>query len=79
MNWVDDPADELEAPLHAHARPLRDRAKIYLLLATGLRREELVRLDLTQITPTTPAGLRAAKKAKISGVRGKGRETPVWG
>ena len=59
--------------LHAHARPLRDRAIIYLLLATGLRREELVRLDLTQLTPSTPAGLRAAKKAKVSGVRGKGR------
>ncbi|MGH3529657.1 MAG: tyrosine-type recombinase/integrase [Pseudonocardiaceae bacterium] len=59
--------------LHAHSRPLRDRAMVYLLLATGLRREELVRLDLTQVTPSTPAGLRAAKKAKISGVRGKGR------
>ncbi|MGH3599491.1 MAG: tyrosine-type recombinase/integrase [Pseudonocardiaceae bacterium] len=59
--------------LHAHSRPLRDRAMVYLLLATGLRREELVRLDLTQVTPSTPVGLRAAKKAKISGVRGKGR------
>jgi integrase len=46
---------------------------VCLLLATGLRREELVRLDLTQVTPHTPAGLRAARKAKIGGVRGKGR------
>ncbi|HWR47798.1 MAG TPA: tyrosine-type recombinase/integrase [Pseudonocardiaceae bacterium] len=59
--------------LHAHARLLRDRAMVCLLLATGLRREELVRLDLTQVTPHTPAGLRAARKAKIGGVRGKGR------
>lgn len=28
-----------------------------------------------QLTPHSPAGLRAAKKAKISGVRGKGRTT----
>jgi integrase len=59
--------------LHRHARPLRDRAMVYLLLATGLRREELVRLDVTQLTPHSPTGLRAAKTAKISGVRGKGR------
>jgi integrase len=59
--------------LHAHARPLRDRAMVYLLLATGLRREELVHLDLDQVAPHSPAGLRTAKRAKISGVRGKGR------
>ncbi|MCU1500550.1 MAG: site-specific integrase [Acidimicrobiales bacterium] len=59
--------------LHAHARPLRDRAIVYVLLATGLRREELVRLNLTQISPNTSEALRAAKKAKISDVRGKGR------
>lgn len=28
-----------------------------------------------QLTPHSPAGLRAAKKAKISGVRGKSRTT----
>lgn len=32
--------------LHGHGRPARDRAIVYLLLSTGLRREELVRLDL---------------------------------
>jgi site-specific recombinase XerD len=58
--------------LHGHARPLRDRAIVHALLGTGLRREELVNLDLDQIVPNTPEALRAAKKAKISGVRGKG-------
>ena len=58
--------------LHGHARPLRDRAIVHTLLGTSLRREELVNLDLDQVTPNTPAALRAAKDAKISGVRGKG-------
>lgn len=57
--------------LHGHARPLRDRVIVHTLLGTGLRREELVNLDLDQVTPNTPQELRAAKKAKISGVRGK--------
>jgi integrase len=59
--------------LHGHGRPLRDRAIVYVLLSTGLRREELVRLDLDQVTPHTPAALRAAKRAKVTGVQGKGR------
>lgn len=46
---------------------------MHTLLGTGLRREELVNLDLDQVTPNTPQELRAAKKAKINGVRGKGR------
>jgi integrase len=58
--------------LHGHARPLRDRAIVHTLLGSGLRREELVNLDLDQVTPNTPEALRTAKKAKISGVRGKG-------
>jgi site-specific recombinase XerD len=58
--------------VHGHARPLRDRAIVHTLLSTGLRREELVNLDLDQVTPNTPAALRTAKKAKISGARGKG-------
>ena len=62
-----------EARVHGHGRPLRDRAIVYLLLSTGLRRKELVRLDLEQLQPNTPDGLRTARKAKISGVRGKGR------
>lgn len=60
---------------HTRARGLRDRAVVYLLLATGLRREELVHLDLDQVTPPKPTGLRAAKKTKINGVRGKGLTT----
>ena len=62
-----------QAMVHGHGRPLRDRAIVYLLLSTGLRREELVRLNLHQVAPNTPDALRAARKAKISGVRGKGR------
>ena len=46
---------------------------MHTLLGAGLRREELVNLDLDQVTPNTPEALRAAKKAKISGMRGKGR------
>nr|WP_269324061.1 site-specific integrase [Streptosporangium roseum] len=51
---------------------MRDRAIVHLLLSTGLRREELVRLELTQLSATTPAGLRAAKQVKVTGGRGKG-------
>lgn len=59
-------------PLHRHARPWRDRALIFLLLSTGLRREELIRLDLVQIVPNSPSALRQARRARISRVRGKG-------
>ncbi|MBG0833129.1 hypothetical protein HS041_36095 [Planomonospora sp. ID67723] len=59
--------------VHAHARPLRDRAIIYLLFGTGLRRAELVGLDLDQLEPAVPERLRQAKKARLVGVRGKGR------
>src|SRR6266516_4904625 len=59
--------------VQAHARPWRDRAIVYLLLSTGLRREEVIRLDLDQIEPHTPETLRMARKAKITRVRGKGK------
>jgi site-specific recombinase XerC len=36
---------EGSVPVHATGRPVRDRAMIYVLLSTGLRREELIRLD----------------------------------
>ena len=62
-----------ESAMHGHSRPLRDRAIVYLLLSTGLRREELVTLDLDQIRPNIPTTLRTAKKTKITGVKGKGR------
>jgi len=44
---------------------LRDRAMVYLLFSTGLRREELVNLDLTQLSPAGPAadpGQRAGQE-----------------
>src|SRR5665648_1164374 len=62
-----------ESAMHGHSRPFRDRAIVYLLLSTGLRREELVTLDLDQIRTNTPTALRTAKKTKITGVKGKGR------
>ena len=48
QRWATTPGT---APVHASRRPLRDRAIVYVLLSTGLRREELVRLDLDQVTP----------------------------
>jgi integrase/recombinase XerC len=58
------------APLKAHARPKRDRAIVFTLLSTGLRREELVRLDLDQLEPRDPEMLRTAR---IIRVQGKGK------
>ena len=62
-----------EAEPHAYRRPWRDRALVFLLLSTGLRREEVVRLDLDQVAPPTPEALRRCKRATISGVQGKGK------
>ena len=59
--------------VHRHARPLRDRAIVHLILGTGLRRAEVTGLDLAQLEPATPADLRRVKKARLNGVRGKGR------
>jgi site-specific recombinase XerD len=61
--------------LHRHARPLRDRAIVFTILGTGLRRAEIVNLDLAQVEPSDPKRLRAARSAKLTGVRGKGRTT----
>ena len=58
---------------HGHSRPVRDRAIVFLLLSTGLRRLELVLLDLDQLQPAQPAQLRTARRARIVGVRGKGK------
>ena len=60
-------------PVHRHARPLRDRAIVHLILGTGLRRAEVTGLDLAQLDPASPAELRRVKKARLNGVRGKGR------
>lgn len=57
---------------HARGRPVRDRAIVYVLLSTGLRREELVNGDLGQVEPNTPEELRVARRVKIRGVKGKG-------
>lgn len=66
-------ASQHALPLHARGRPWRDRAIVYLLLSTGLRREELVRLDLTQLCPHTTEDLRLAHRARINHVHGKGK------
>ena len=58
---------------HAHARPVRDRAIVAVLFGAGLRRAEVVNLDLTQLQPNTPGELRRVHKARLIRVRGKGR------
>ena len=62
-----------EAPRRAKARPWRDRAIIFVLLSTGLRREELVNLNLSQLSPGGVKELRQARRAQINGVVGKGK------
>lgn len=69
QRWATTPG---AAPVHAARRPLRDRAIVYVLLSTGLRREELVRLDLDQISPKTPTALRGGRQGRIAHVHGKG-------
>lgn len=66
-----------DVPTHAHRRPLRDRAMVFVLLSTGLRREELVRLNLDQVEPRTPEELRRVRKARITRVKGKGKTERV--
>ncbi len=67
--WAATPA---QAPVRAHGRPWRDRAIVAVFLSTGLRREELLNLDLGQLLPHTVAGLRQARQGRLTGVRGKG-------
>lgn len=59
--------------VRAFGRPWRDRAIVLVLLSTGLRREELIQLDREQVSPATPGELRAAHRAQIRRVRGKGK------
>ena len=54
-----------EAQLQASARPWRDRAMVFVLLSTGLRREELVRLNLSQLSL---AGAEPRAVGKASGL-----------
>ena len=60
------------SPAHARGRPARDRAIVFVLLSTGLRREELVVLDLPQVEPREPEELRIARRVRVRGVKGKG-------
>ncbi len=60
------------SPARAKGRPVRDRAIVFALLSTGLRREELVVLDLSQVEPNSPEELRAARRVRVRGVKGKG-------
>ena len=60
------------SPAHIRSRPARDRTIVFVLLSTGLRREELVTLDLGQVEPTEPEKVRAARRVRIRGVKGKG-------
>lgn len=53
--------------IHAHARPWRDRAIFYLMLATGLRREELVNVNLDQAVLSAQAPSRRSRKATRAG------------
>ena len=61
-----------KTPAHARGRPARDRAIVFVLLSTGLRREELVEVNLSQVEPNEPEKLRAARRIRIRGVKGKG-------
>jgi len=58
--------------VRATGRPWRDRAIIFVLLSTGLRREELTRIDLDQLELKTADALRTARRARLTRVRGKG-------
>jgi integrase len=60
------------APGRANGRPSRDRAIVFVLLSTGLRREELVMLDLKQVEPNVPGKVRTTRRVRIRGVKGKG-------
>lgn len=64
---------EISSPVHKHSRPWRDRAIISVFLATGVRREELVNLNLDQVQPHTPSELRSSQVVKIKNVHGKGK------
>jgi integrase len=69
QRWAKDTA---AAPVRIHGRPWRDRAIVYVFLSTGLRREELLNLNLDQLVPKTVTGLRQARQGRLAGVKGKG-------
>jgi len=59
--------------IHKRCRPIRNRAMIFTFLSTGLRREELIRLEINQLVPNKPDELRKVRRAKIINVKGKGK------
>ena len=63
---------EANRPIHSKSRPWRDRAIIFVLLSTGLRREELTRLNIEQVEPNTIEELRHVRRAQMRHVQGKG-------
>lgn len=67
-NWA-----KADAPVRSNGRPWRDRSIIFVLLSTGLRREELIKLNLDQLNPNTSETLRTARRGRIDGVWGKGK------
>jgi integrase len=68
--WVKTPE---QLRVRATGRPLRDRAIVYVLLSTGLRREELIAVDLDQVSPNTPIELRRVRQGRITRVQGQGK------
>jgi integrase len=68
--WTKSPE---QLRVRATGRPVRDRAIVYVLLSTGLRREELVNVDLDQVSPNSPTDLRRARQGRITRVQGKGK------
>lgn len=71
--WAKQRGTAETLPLHRKARPKRDKALVLVLLSTGLRREELVNLNLDQLVPCTPQELRSGRRAKLQRVQGKGK------
>ncbi len=63
----------VDPPLQVRGRPWRDRAIVFVLLSTGLRREELTQLNLDHVEPHEPTALRTVRRARIMRVTGKGK------
>jgi site-specific recombinase XerD len=66
-------ADGGALPTRAHGRPWRDRAIVLVLLSTGIRREELTRLELAHVEPNEPDALRKARIVRVQILYGKGK------
>lgn len=62
---------------HARGRPIRDRAIVFDLLSTGVRREELMTLDLGQVQPNEPDMLRTGGNTENEGLFPSALRTPA--